>query len=171
MTRLILCLGLLCAGAARAQTIPSALAVPAGNKLILHAYAKGVQVYVCTQDPKDTTHYVWTFTEPQATLYADRDYKTDIGKHYLGATGQPTWESTDGSKVSAVKVQQVPDAASIPWLLLKAASTGGSGALSATTYVQRLRTTGGEPAEADARHKGEKIRVPYTAEYLFYGPQ
>jgi hypothetical protein len=106
-------------------------------------------------------------------LYTSVAFKTETGKHYLSTTGEPTWESTDGSKVSAVKVQQVASATSIPWLLLKATTTAGFGKLQTATYVQRLSTAGGKApvTDADRAHKGQYVRVPYTAEYLFYGPQ
>ena len=168
--RILLLVLILCGGVARAQT---ALSVPDGGKLILRAYARGVQVYVCTQDPKDTSRYVWLFSEPQASLYEKDNYRTQIGKHYYNPTSEPTWESTDGTIVSADKVQQAPaaDTTAIPWLLLKVSSSSGYGPLRATTYVQRVNTHGGKPSAADANrvHKGQYIRVPYTAEYLFYG--
>ena len=174
MHRLLLGL-LLCCGVARAQTMPSALAVPEGSKLIWHVYAKGVQVYVCMQDPKDTSRYVWTFSEPRASLYSKDNYRTQIGKHYLNPTSEPTWESTDGTILSAVKVQQAPapDTTAIPWLLLKTTASSGFGPLRGVTYVQRVQTKGGKPSAADANraHKGQYIEVPYTAEYLFYGPR
>jgi hypothetical protein len=157
------------------QSIPANLTVPDGNKLLLHAYARGVQMYVCSQDPKDTSRYVWNPVGPQATLYSKDDYRQQVGKHYLNATSEPTWESTDGSKVSATKVQQAaaPDAGDIPWLLLKTTDVAGFGPLRATTFIQRLRTKGGLPSPGDANiaHKGQYVRINYTAEYLFYGPK
>jgi hypothetical protein len=38
------------------DSIPFSIQVPLGSRLIWHTYAKGVQVYVCTQDPKDSTY-------------------------------------------------------------------------------------------------------------------
>src|SRR5580692_11053950 len=101
------------------SSIPSSIQVPAGSRLIAHSYAKGVQVYVCTQDPKDSSHYSWTFKEPRANLYADSSYHQLVGQHYFDSGKNPTWEATDGSKVSGVKVQQAnsPDGLAIPWLL------------------------------------------------------
>lgn len=173
--RLLLCFCVFCLEGARAQTIPSALAVPGGNKLILHAYARGVQIYVCTQDPRDTSRYVWNLSEPRATLYSSDNYRTQIGKHYFSPTSEPTWESTDGSKISATKVQQAaaPDSTAIPWLLLKTTAAAGFGPLRATTFVQRIQTRGGKPPVPDNNkvHKGQYVSVDYTAEYLFYGPR
>jgi hypothetical protein len=154
------------------QTIPAVIAVPQGTKLILHAYAKGVQMYVCAVSPKDTSQYVWNLVGPRASLYSRDDYRQQVGKHYFSPENEPTWESTDGSKVVGVKLQQAdaPDSSALSWLLLKATSTSGYGPLQATTFIQRVNTKGGKaPSEgADRLHKGQYVEVAYTAEYLFY---
>jgi len=153
------------------NSIPASLQVDASSKLIVHAYAKGVQVYVCQRDVKDSTQYVWVFKKPQATLYADSTYHQVIGKHYFDDAKNPTWASIDGSKVTAAKLQQVnsPDNLAIPWLLLKATITQGTGVLKSAQFVQRLYTKGGKaPANANASQSGKTLKVPYTAEYLFY---
>ena len=71
------------------QAIPSEVNVPAGSTLLLHVYAKGVQIYRCVQDVKDTSKYVWMFQEPKAELFADAGYLKKTGKHYLNATKKP----------------------------------------------------------------------------------
>jgi hypothetical protein len=159
-------------GFAQDKSIPLSIQVPAGNRLILHTYAKGVQVYVCSQDPTDTSRYTWTFVAPRASLYADSSYHQLVGKHYFDAAKNPTWEDTDGSKVSGVKLQQAgaPGSNAIPWLLLKASATNGTGVLTPVIFIQRIRTKGGKaPATAGSTQKGQTIEVPYAAEYLFYG--
>jgi hypothetical protein len=160
-------------GLAQNSDIPSTLAVPAGSKLLLHAYAKGVQIYVCMQVPTDTGRYSWTLVAPEANLYSNDNYHQQVGKHYYSATQTPVWESTDGSKVEGSRLQlsPAPDSGAIPWLLLKASYTTGFGPLRSTTFIQRLHTKGGKapPDGADRIHKGQSIRVAYTAEYLFYG--
>jgi hypothetical protein len=153
------------------SSIPVSIQVPDGSKLIRHVYAKGVQIYVCTQDSKDTTHYTWTLTGPRAELYADSTYHQLIGKHYFANGKIPTWEYTDNSRVSGLKLQQAdsPDSFAIPWLLLKVAAERSSGALKPVSFIQRLRTKGGKaPATADPSQKGKSQDVPYTAEYFFY---
>jgi len=153
------------------QTIPAAVAAPTNNTIILHVYAKGVQVYQCTQDPKDTSHYVWTFREPKATLFSSADYKQTVGKHYLNTTKNPTWELSDGSLICGVKLQQAssPDSVAIPWLLLRGIAESGKGSLTNVVFIQRLYTHGGlAPKMADRSQKGQTLQVPYTAEYLFY---
>ncbi|MCR8560659.1 DUF3455 domain-containing protein [Mucilaginibacter sp. BJC16-A38] len=174
MTRTILSLLLVVGGLtcfAQTQEIPVAIKVPENCSLIMHAYAKGVQVYICTQDPLDTSRYVWTFVEPRANLYAAADNSRLIGKHYLNPTKKPTWESTDGSTISGAKLQQTnsPDSLAIPWLLLKGITPGGTGKLTPVAFIQRLNTKGGKaPATANRQQKGQLLEQPYTAEYLFY---
>ncbi len=152
--------------------IPASIAVTEGSKLIAHTYAKGVQVYVCTQDPKDSSRYTWTLKEPRAQLYADGSYHRLVGKHYFDTGKNPTWEATDGSKVSGRKIQQAnsPEKAAIPWLLLQSIATQGSGKFTPVLFIQRIHTKGGmAPATADKANKGQSVEVAYTAEYLFYG--
>lgn len=147
--------------------VPAALAVPPDQKLLLSANAKGVQIYECRSDKADPTKFTWAFVAPEASLVDARG--ASIGKHY----GGPTWEANDGSSVtgSVVARETAPAAGAIPWLLLSARSTAGSGVLSGTVSIQRIKTAGGNaPAEAcDASHAGTVARVPYTAIYRFYG--
>jgi hypothetical protein len=64
-----------------------------------------------------------------------------------------------------------PDPDSIPWLLVNIISHDGSGVLSPATSIQRLNTKGGKaPASGcDASHVGQEVRVPYSADCLFFG--
>jgi hypothetical protein len=146
--------------------IPDNLKVPEQNVLLFEAYAVGVQIYVCAPKADDPNAFAWTLKAPEAELRNDDGEK--IGKHYAG----PSWEANDGSKVvgAAMESAKAPTADAIPWLLLKAKTHDGSGALSTVTYVQRLDTVGGaaptdgcDRSAADAEH-----RVDYTATYAFY---
>jgi len=107
--------------------------------------------------------------KPQANLLNEQG--EIIGSHYEG----PTWEATDGSKVSG-EVQQRAKAArgdAIPWLLLTASGHSGSGILSRVTTIQRIHTKGGQPPAAagcDDSHRGDESRSAYTADYYFYAP-
>lgn len=141
--------------------VPPSLAVPAGNDLAFTLEAEGVQVYACAVSGAS---FDWAFQAPEARL---SESGLAAGTHYAG----PTWESADGSKVVGAKVEAAtPDAAAIPWLLLRAASHAGSGRMEAVTFVQRIQTWGGNaPRQAcDATHAGEVARVPYRAAYRFY---
>jgi len=110
--------------------------------------------------------FEWSFRAPEAALVdlAGRS----LGKHYAG----PTWESLDGSTVvGEIKSRDPgPDRFAIPWLLLTAKSTAGSGLFSQTRSIQRIQTTGGiAPAEACTSENAKQLaRVPYTATYYFY---
>jgi hypothetical protein len=143
-------------------SLPAGLAVPAGNDLAFEFQAEGVQVYACGGT---SGAFAWAFQAPEAKLLGPGGQLA--GSHYAG----PTWESSDGSKVVAAKVDgATPDPAAIPWLLLRAASHAGSGRMAEVTFVQRVRTSGGNPPPGgcDAAHAGTVARVPYRAVYCFY---
>ena len=146
--------------------VPEALKVPATQVLSLETQAAGVQIYECKASKDDPTRFEWVFKAPEAELFDSAGKK--IGKHYAG----PTWESNDGSKVvGELKAKDNgPDPNAIPWLLLSAKSTSGSGVFSQTQSIQRLYTTGGKaPAEGcNKAQAGKEARVPYKAKYYFY---
>src|SRR5436853_444855 len=121
----------------RAPDVPATLQVGDGNKVEFHAYAIGVQIYVCTQSATDPTQFSWVFKAPEAVLY-DADGNV-VGIHYAG----PTWETESGSKVVGVRVAGASvHKTAIPWLLLSAKTAEGPGVLAHTTYVQRVNTAG-----------------------------
>ncbi len=164
---------IICSLTGFAQVKESALEPPEGNKLSLRVFAKGTQIYSCNRDSMDTAKYSWVLVTPQASLYSDSSYTHLVGKHYFGKQKNPTWEYNDGSKVSGNKLKQLdaPDGRAIPWLLLKSVETSGKGVLTSTTFIQRINTKGGKAPVADKAHKGQIIKVPYTAEYLFYSKE
>lgn len=134
------------------------LQAPAGNRVISHMYARGVQIYRWDGS-------AWVFVAPVATLFADANYRGQIGIHYRG----PTWEHNSGSIVKAASpLPCTPDAGAIPWLRLQAVFTSGPGIFSSVTWVQRVNTTGGLKPTAPGTFEGESVEVPYTAEYYFY---
>lgn len=151
---------------AAAQQIPPQLQPPPNEQLLVKVHAKGDQVYACRNDG---AQFSWTLKAPDAQLF-DKDGKP-FGKHFAG----PSWEANDGSRVvgKAVANAPSPNADSIPWLLVKVASHEGTGALSTATSIQRLNTKGGKaPASGcDAAHADQEIRVPYSADYVFYSPK
>ena len=153
--------------------VPVSVQVPAGSKLLLRAQGRGVQVYTCQSSAADTTQYIWVLLEAKALLYAGAEYGGKTLRHYFNAKHHPVWETEDGSSVEGTKLQQAdaPDPGAIPWLLLKASSSSGTGPIVSTVFIQRINTRGGKApgGRADVRQKGEKIEVAYTAEYLFYG--
>jgi len=149
---LILVVG--CAGVAQ---VPDNLKPGADESLALVVPAKGVQIYEC-RDGK------WAFVAPEAELF-DRAGKK-IGTHYAG----PHWEAADGSKViGAVKQRaDAPGAGNIPWLLLGTKSVGNEGSFSKVTSIQRVATTGGAAPAGACAQAGERVRVPYSADYYLF---
>lgn len=156
--------GLLCS--LRAQQVPPQLQPPAGEKLLLQVHAKGDQVYTCKSD---ATQFTWTLKAPDAQLF-DNDGKP-FGRHFAG----PSWEASDGSRVTGKAIANAPspDADSIPWLLVNVVSHEGTGVLARATSIQRLNTKAGKPPASgcDASHVGQDVRAAYSADYLFYAPQ
>jgi hypothetical protein len=155
-----------CAATAKpvpAPEVPPDLRPPSGEVLFLDAHASGVQIYECVGRPDG---YAWVFRAPEAVLADGAGHA--LGKHYAG----PTWESSDGSSVvGEVKAHApAPGAGDIPWLLVSAKSTTGSGVFTPTTSIQRLDTKGGVAPLGGCGAASDKqlARVPYTATYYFY---
>jgi len=155
--------GWLACSAAFAQTAaPAALQPADAQHRIAALSASGVQIYVCKRDQNN--QLAWAFKAPQADLYNAAG--TLVVKHYAG----PSWEATDGSKLTGKVLRQAPNTAqpgSIALLLLQASSVGGPGLLASARYVQRLDTRGGvAPAQA-CTQEGQEGRSPYLATYVF----
>jgi len=146
--------------------VPVSVRAPVDQEAFLEVLASGVQIYACAAKSNQPTAFEWAFRAPEAAL-VDRSGRA-IGKHYAG----PTWESVDGSAVVGdVKARDPgPDPSAIPWLLLTAKSSTGTGVFTQTKSIQRLKTVGGAaPAQpCSAANVGEIARVPYTATYYFY---
>jgi hypothetical protein len=148
---------------------------PDGGSVIFHAAANGTQDYTCENlidDAGTDANTFWVFTGPEANL-ADCT-GTQVGSHFASDAGptRPEWQTTDGTFVIAKKTASFDaGSGSIPWLLLQEVSTGGTGTLSKTLWVQRLNTDGGiTPAGgANLCDAGATQKVPYTADYYFYG--
>ena len=154
------------ASSSLAQQLPPQLQPPAKEQLLLQVHAKGEQVYICQEG---VTQFAWALKAPDAQLF-DKDGKP-FGKHFAG----PSWQASDGSRVTGKALANVPspDSDSISWLLVNVVSHDGNGVLSRATSIQRLNTKGGKaPASGcDASHVGQETRVPYSADYLFFAPK
>ncbi len=148
-------------GSAWAQApadVPNALRTPASAQLVLHALESGDQIYTCDGSR-------WTLTGPDARLSDNTGHES--GSHFAG----PTWQWSDGSRVTAKPVASVaPDPESIPWLLLTATGYEGDGVMKNVSSIQRLHTKGGKAPSSGCTvsRKDEKTRVHYTADYYFY---
>ncbi len=171
--------------------------VPQGNKLILGTHAVGTQNYVCKPSGAGVAYVLFT---PEATLFGEdggqaithyfspntdpnvSDPNTDPRVVADGAI-RATWQYRDSSIVWA-KVHPTGkdgsgavtvDKSAIAWLLLDGVGsqdgpTGGD-KLTNTTFVQRLKTTGGlAPSTgcSSLTDVGNTAFVPYTADYFFY---
>jgi hypothetical protein len=149
-----------------APAVPSEIEVLEGNKVFLVGHAVGVQIYSCNAA---TSGYAWALVAPRANLYDDNG--TLLATHFAG----PTWQAKDGSYVvGQVEKRVTVDPTAIPWLRLAVASraAGADGdRLFATTYIQRIATTGGlAPPAADCTADTARTiaKVPYTADYYFW---
>jgi hypothetical protein len=146
-----------------APEVPGGIAVEEGNKPFLVGHAVGVQIYRCNGSS-------WGPLAPRANLYGDSGQL--IATHFAG----PSWQARDGSKVVAQRIKDpiTVDPTAIPWLLLEAkqVTAGPDGdRLGGTTFIQRIKTTGGLAPEAStctAETAGDEAEVPYTADYVFW---
>ena len=133
------------------------LAAPVGSTLVLHAYGIGVQIYAWNGTS-------WGFVAPSATLFADAGGQGAVASHF----GGPTWQSNSGGTVVGSTIDRcTPDVASIPWLSLKG-TPDGPGIFAKVAFIQRLNTVGGNAPSTPGSVVGEQVKVPYTADYLFY---
>jgi len=145
--------------------VPSKIQVADGNKVFLVGHAVGVQIYSCNAT---SSGFAWGFVAPRANLYDDH------GKLIITHFAGPTWQAKDGSRVVGQLVDFITvDPTAIPWVLLSASTTPGPDGdrLVATTYVQRIATTGGlapPAADCNAATAGAVAEVPYTADYYFW---
>jgi hypothetical protein len=157
-----------------APVVDPQIAVPSGDdRVVLHAFAKGIQKYACTSIGIDGgTSYGWSFVGPEATL--DDCHSEAIGRHFASDAGAPEWRTGDGAYVVAHKTAAAAarDGA-VPWLLLSVDRGVGGAPFTRSRYVQRVRTSGGTaPSLAcDASLAGTLQGVPYTADYFFYAPR
>ena len=166
----------------RAPRVPPEIEADAGSKAFLVGHAVGTQNYICLPSGDE---FAWILFTPEATLFDDRGRQ--LTTHFFRpdpsepGSFRPTWQhSRDTSAVWAKLDTPSSDPdfvaeGAIPWLLLQVvgalAGPGGGDALTATTQIQRVNTSGGAaPSTGCAGHDdvGKKEFVPYTADYFFY---
>jgi hypothetical protein len=148
------------------DALPEAVKVPAGHVVAMETRASGELTYECKDKAATPGAVEWNFVGPKAQLM-DRSGKA-VGKYY----GPPaTWEAMDGSKVSGTQVAVAPSGpGNIPFQLVKANPAAGAGAMSGTTYIQRVALQGGAaPASGcTPETKGQKTVVMYQGDYIFW---
>jgi hypothetical protein len=177
--------------------VPPDIQVPEGATAFLEGHAVGTQNYVCLPCPNpttpatacpDSTGFAWLLFTPEATLFADNDKQ--VTTHFFspnpseGGTVRATWQDSrdssivwGGRAISSSDPHFVAQGA-IPWLKLPMAGvqegSTGDNTLTATTFIQRLNTSGGVAPSTgctSTTNVGDKAFVPYTADYFFYkGP-
>ncbi len=142
---------------------PPAVVVPAGHAYALTLVGKGDLTYECRTANNASQ---WSFVAPDAQLITAEGKV--VGKYY----GGPTWELNDGSKLVGKQLAIAPAtrAGAIPLQLVEVTINSGVGQLRNTTYIQRLDTQGGvAPAVAcTSANTGQRMTVPYSADYAFY---
>ncbi len=150
-------------------SLPAAVQVPAGHRMVLHTVGVGEITYECRAKANTAGAFEWVFVGPQATLQS-REGKP-LGRYF----GPPaTWAAADGSVVTGAQVAVSPAApGSIPLQLVKAnPATGAQGAMTGTSFIQRVATVGGvAPSRTcDAGSLSQREIVKYQADYLFWQP-
>ena len=146
--------------------LPDTVRVPAGNKVAMETVGVGEITYECRDKANAPGMTEWVFVGPKAVLN-DRSGK-QVGKYY----GPPaTWESMDGSKLTATQLAVAPaGAGNLPYQLVKANPAMGSGMMTGVTLIQRVAIKGGvaPAAVCSPANKGSKEIVKYQADYIFW---
>lgn len=146
--------------------LPAAVQVPTGQRIAMETVGIGDITYECRAKKDMPADFEWVFVGPDAKLM-DRAGKA-VGRYY----GPPaTWESNDGSKVTATQVAVAPaGTGNIPLQLVKANPAMGMGAMQGITYIQRVATQGGvaPAAVCNAASAGQKQVVKYQADYILW---
>lgn len=148
------------------DSLPDTIKVPAGNRVAMETVGVGEITYECRDKANMPGQTEWVFVGPKAVLN-DRSGK-QVGTYY----GPPaTWESSDGSKLTATQLAVAPaGAGNIPFQLVKANTAMGMGAMTGVTYIQRVALKGGAApmAACSPTNKGERQIVKYQADYIFW---
>jgi hypothetical protein len=138
-----------------------ALATPEGKTVVLRLHGQGSQIFRCETQPAGQH---WVYRLPEADL-ADVDGIVTV-RHGVNLS----FEHVDGSRLLGEITDHVPAPVdnALPWLLLSTRSYG-KGALAGVTNVQRIDTVGGmPPTTCDGGKLGQVLRVPFSADFVFF---
>ena len=141
--------------------------VPPGNVVALETTAVGLLNYECKANPAKGGNIGWVLVSPQAELM-DR-----TGKKVATYSGPPaTWTHIDGSSVvgTQVAVAPRPGATNLDYQLSKGTPGAATGAMQNITYIQRIKTKGGQDLSKACTQTdmGDKLTLPYQADYIFW---
>jgi hypothetical protein len=140
--------------------------VPAGHVVALETTATGLLQYECKANAVTAGTIGWVLVTPQAEL-VDR-----TGKVVAKYSGPPaTWTHSDGSSVVGAQVAMAarPGATNLPYQLSKGTSGAAAGVLQNVTYIQRIKTKGGQDLSKACTHDlGDKLTRPYQADSIFW---
>jgi len=147
--------------------LPPAVQVPAGHKVSMTLAGSGEMVYECRPLGSATGRYGWIFARPETKLL-DRG-GNQVGR-YFGAPA--TWDYWAGSRLTGTEVATAPSGeGNLPLQLVKAnPATGSQGALTGTTYIQRVNIQGGAAPATPCEwiNVGQAKLMKYQADYIFY---
>jgi len=148
------------------ETLPQSVMVPSGHKVALETRGAGVLNYECR--PTATGPYGWVLMSPKATLL-------DLsGKEVVTYAGPPaTWTHIDGSSIVGNQVSVASNGEyNLPLQLARAEPATGTGVLQGVSFVQRVKTKGGveKTKPCTTMNSGEKLTLPYQADYIFWRP-
>jgi len=138
-----------------------ALPAPEGKAEVLRLHGEGAQIFRC--EAQGTGRH-WVYRLPEAELV------DAAGKVVVHHGVNLSFEHVDGSRLLGEISDHVPAPVenALPWLLI-ATRSYGKGALAGVSHVQRIDTVGGmPPAGCDAGQVGQVLRVPFTADFVFY---
>ena len=147
-------------------SLPAAVQVPPGHRVVMETVGIGNITYECRAKADASGQHEWVFIGPDAKLM-DRSGQ-QVGKYY----GPPaTWESSDGSKLTATQLAVAPGGAgNIPLQLVKGNPATGQGAMQGVSHIQRVATQGGVAPNLPCgpAQLGKRQVVKYQADYIFW---
>ena len=149
------------------ERLDDQIQVQAGNVVALETTATGLLNYECKTNANAAGTIGWVLVSPQAEL-VDR-----TGKEVAKYSGPPaTWTHMDGSSVvgQQIAVAPRPGATNLAYQLSKGMPGAAPGVLQNITYIQRIKTKGGQDlSKACAQSNlGDKLTLPYQADYIFW---
>ena len=149
--------------------LPDMIRVPSGHEVVLETTAVGVLNYECRANTPMAGSSGWALASPKADLL-DR-----TGKTVAAYSGPPaTWAHIDGSSVVGTQLAVAPviGTTNLPMQLSRGTSGAGTGMLQNVSYVQRIKTKGGLDftKPCTQAEMGDKMTLPYQADYIFWKP-